>query len=963
MIPLGPVLVLLAQAPATPLPAEGEPIRYQAAQGTSDGHGEVLHLQGQAELRTDTARIRADRIDYDQRTQIVTASGHCYAVSGLSGAVADGLTLALDANWLKLENGRFFLKAPDVSPQALLATTTPEQLVATGRTTLAARVERVERVDKGHLKVQGLDFTPCDCNPLEPHWSIKATAADIHPGDRAWLFLPVIYVYGIPILPLPVLDVPLKPQKTGLLVTTPAHSAQNGWQVTQPVYFALAPNWDLTVSPGYTWGSGVPPVPNATVLGVMGASLDSEVRWVASRETRGDIELFLINDRLPIRDARALSFYAQSPGSVQVTSTDRGLRGSVNGGLVQALGGAWSARLDLNLVSDAALVKDTTTDVTQQANQYLRSSLQISQRTPDSLLTFLVTARQDTAWGGFSILENNSWPYPLTGLSAQQDNSPPSSLTNPPPLTGDPAYPFGGWNRGQWLRGPATLQNLPTIRLDLPSRPLTEHLSWSLSADFTRLAPFQGHSGDEGIDGLYKINTYPDSPPLVLAGQEFATGKPCTPDPTTVGNTCQYVDNLTQGDRKWEAGEREARLRLDLVPRITGNFAVGDWLRIRPSLWIRQDVYLGEVNTRTDQRGYAVADLLVSSEVSRTFDNGLRHAVQPSLQFRAIPGQWGAVPGFQPTAPGQPVENRFYDEIDGAILQAPLYQGVLRLGQTLSRRTGAVVQELLRLDIAQEFDFETSNGLADTVVSLRGAYAPFNAGLTLRYDNQRHAPGLWAAFAGFATPRFSTSIRFDQLFVPVQFFDRDVAVYPYAQNLTGLVVSGADLARFGGGGNMRQGIDQLVGSPVPSNFLTGQRQSSITLDARLNLAFGLGLTYSGTLYPAATWTARTPSGAAVASPPYAVPVLTPGVGVARNVVQPPATGSYSLLGQQNFGISFAPACNCWRLDIIGRLPPPFGQYVGDPRNPGAYVPSTFNWRFPDLIFLLTIQSFGTFGAS
>ncbi len=309
MIPLGPVLVLLAQAPATPLPAEGEPIRYQAEQGTSDGHGEVLHLLGKAELRTDTARIQADRIDYDQRTQIVTASGHCYAVSGLSGAVADGLTLDLDANWLKLENGRFFLKA-DVPPQVLLQTTTPEQLLATGRTTLAARAERVERVDKGHLKIQGLDFTPCDCNPLDPHWSIKATAADVYPGDRAWLFLPVIYVYGVPILPLPVLDVPLKPQKTGLLVTTPAHSAQNGWQVTQPVYFALAPNWDLTVAPGYTWGSGIPPVPNAAVLGVMGPSLDTEVRWVASRETRGDIELFLLDDRLPIRDSRALSYYA-----------------------------------------------------------------------------------------------------------------------------------------------------------------------------------------------------------------------------------------------------------------------------------------------------------------------------------------------------------------------------------------------------------------------------------------------------------------------------------------------------------------------------------------------------------------------------------------------------------------------------------------------------------------------------
>ena len=43
--------------------------------------------------------------------------------------------------------------------------------------------------------------------------------------------------------------------------------------------------------------------------------------------------------------------------------------------------------------------------------------------------------------------------------------------------------------------------------------------------------------------------------------------------------------------------------------------------------------------------------------------------------------------------------------------------------------------------------------------------------------------------------------------------------------------------------------------------------------------------------------------------------------------------------------------------------PPYGQWVADPQNPGSFVRSTFNWRFPDLIFLLTIQNFGTFGAS
>ena len=200
--------------------SEHEPVRYRSEKASSDGQGNVLHLEGKAELRTDTARIEADRITYDQRTRVVTASGHCYAVEGLSGAVADGLVLDLSGSWMKLENGRFFQKA-NIAPETMLQLGSPEELMARGKTTLAARAERVERVSPGHLRIDGLDFTPCDCNPLEAHWSIKAFKADVYPGDQAWAYFPVVYIYGVPVLPFPVMDVPLKPQKTGLLFTTP----------------------------------------------------------------------------------------------------------------------------------------------------------------------------------------------------------------------------------------------------------------------------------------------------------------------------------------------------------------------------------------------------------------------------------------------------------------------------------------------------------------------------------------------------------------------------------------------------------------------------------------------------------------------------------------------------------------------------------------------------------------------
>jgi LPS-assembly protein len=928
------VLLLLGQVQGqVPLPKTDEPVRYRGDKGTSSADGNQLSLEGAAELRTERARVQADRITFDQRTQIITASGHCYAVSGLSGATGDGLTLDLTGNVLQLQNGHFFEKA-NVAPGALLETTTPEQLMAVGKTTLAGRAERIERLGPGHLKINGIDFTPCDCDPLKPHWSIKATQADVHVGDRAWLLLPVVYIYGVPVLPLPVLDLPLKPQKTGLLVTTPSHSAQNGWQVAQPVYFAMAPNWDLTVTPGYTFGGGQSTESpsngqpatglNGPVFGIRGPSLDTEARWTHSRNSRGDLELLLFDDLRPIRDPRNLRFYPDVNGpfiisngtelSTNILTERRNFRGSLNGFVAQALGGPWSARFDVNLVSDSAIVKDTVTDVTQQANQYLRTSAIVTRRTDDTFFDIEATAQQDTFWGGFSIFENDTWPYPTNG-DPHRDNSP----------SGNTRYPYGGANTGQWFRGPATLQKLPSVHLSLPERLLGEHWSWSFTADATRMAPFNGHSGDEGTDGLYQL----DTPPLV--------------DPGNPQN-----DLFSQGNRVFDRGEREARSRLDLVPRIAGSFGIGDWLRIRPSAWVRQDFYVGEVTGNTHQRGYVVGDLLVSSEVSRNFANGLRHAIQPSLQYREIPGQWGAVPGNTPTGTNQPVENRFYDEIDGAIFEAPLHQGVARLVQTLSRRAGLVMQELLRLEVAQELDFRQSNGLADTVVSLRGAYPPFSAGVTFRYDTQRSAPGLWAAFASCQLPWLGVTARFDQLFVPVQFFDRDAAG-PRNLSTQAYPITGADLARFGGGGNERMGIDALVGGPVPDNFRTGQRQSAITLEARINLVFGLGLTYAGTLFPDATWTARNADGQLIPAPSS-----PPGL---------PTSGSYSLLGQQSFGLSFAPACNCWRLDIIGRLPPPGGQYRPTAGDPSKSELSTFQWRFPDLLFLLTIQNFGTFGAS
>jgi hypothetical protein len=79
------------------------------------------------------------------------------------------------------------------------------------------------------------------------------------------------------------------------------------------------------------------------------------------------------------------------------------------------------------------------------------------------------------------------------------------------------------------------------------------------------------------------------------------------------------------------------------------------------------------------------------------------------------------------------------------------------------------------------------------------AWPPSAPGVTFRYDTQRSAPALWAAFAAFQTARFGAGVRFDQLFVSHQVFDRDV-YGGFARNLPAAAIGADDLGRWGGEG-------------------------------------------------------------------------------------------------------------------------------------------------------------------
>ncbi|MGO9063170.1 MAG: LPS-assembly protein LptD [Myxococcaceae bacterium] len=848
-------LLVLGQSGLSSLapPAPDEPIHVKADHLDSDADAQHVTLTGNAQLRTAGTMVHADKVFLDQDTNTLTATGNAYCVSGSLGAVADQLTLDLSTGTLVLEKGHFFEKKK-VTLDRLLAAQSASELQSLGQTALAGTADRIQRSGGGHLHMNNLTFTPCDCeprDPLKPHWSIQSVYADVVLGEGAWMWLAIIRVYDVPVLPLPVMYVPLSDRKTGLLPILPNYSAWTGWYVPVPVYVTLGRSADIETDLGYTTGGANPN------YGTKGPSLDTTFRFASSVDTHGTAEFFIVNDTLPPRNPENGVVWSSYTGTPEAAAASKwfGPREQLNSQIVAVLGGGWATRLDLNLASDSALPRDEATDVLSQANQYLTSTFQLSHRSAD-------------AWEGLT-------------LSYRQDTQPPFAYslfgTDKNPATGAPE------------RGPATFQQLPDVTVALPTRPLWGPLMGSLDMSYTRLSPLTQLFGDEGRYGI------------------FMPVAPANPTPPGV------VDPL-QGDGIYQpAYERQARDRLDVVPRLVMTLPVGDVLRIQPSAWVREDVYVGEISGAVANRAYGVFDLLISSELSRTYgegQGGLRNAFQPSLEVRDIVGAWGAVPGPQPS-------NK-YDAIDWAVDTNHRLQGVAKFTESLTRRTGAQQVELLRLELAQEFISSSPNGLSDSVASARTTLGAFTAATTFRWDNQRHAPALFSIGAGVQPwvnptkgarpPQYSFHVEYDFIYLSTLY-----------QNQNGIPLTDEAQEWVGGSAAQRRGIDALVGSPLPAAALQGSLLHTITLTGTVYFPYGLGLNYSGTLYP---------------NPPP----LPPNFPTGSTII-----GPHAFFGQQQLALLFGPACNCWQLTLGVRTAPGL---------PAA---------FPTLFVDFTIAGFGTFG--
>jgi hypothetical protein len=253
-----------------------------------------------------------------RRVAATLVAGIALAQAGARGAVGDapagstqGAPLELSAESLEYERGRDLfvgkggvrvrrgdseLRADWVafSPTTGRGVASGDVVLSDGRDTLRTSFVEFDiddmlgvmydahfDVPSGHLRMEGAEiaktgdqtwsfekgvFTTCRCPDPEAEdpWRIRAGSADLEVGGYGTVRDAVFEVLGVPVAWIPWAIVPLKTERqTGLLLPEVGLSGRNGFEIGQPVFFAVGDPVNLIATP----------------------------RWLSKRGPKGDLDL------------------------------------------------------------------------------------------------------------------------------------------------------------------------------------------------------------------------------------------------------------------------------------------------------------------------------------------------------------------------------------------------------------------------------------------------------------------------------------------------------------------------------------------------------------------------------------------------------------------------------------------------------------------------------------------------
>lgn len=145
------------------------------------------------------------------------------------------------------------------------------------------RAEQIRRTGDGRIYIDNATYSTCE--PINETWRFVAEEVEIDPENMRIVANDMhIKAGSVSLFYAPRISFPLGDnRKSGLLYPVFENSGTNGLDIAQPIYFNLAPNYDLTVTPRY--------------IEERGAMLETQTRWLTPTASGSLDTALLLNDR------------------------------------------------------------------------------------------------------------------------------------------------------------------------------------------------------------------------------------------------------------------------------------------------------------------------------------------------------------------------------------------------------------------------------------------------------------------------------------------------------------------------------------------------------------------------------------------------------------------------------------------------------------------------------------------
>ncbi|MUK30400.1 LPS assembly protein LptD [Aliivibrio fischeri] len=324
-----------------------QPVLIQADSVEASNNSKAVY-KGNVHIIKGRQEIKADSITLHQQENIAIAEGNVDYSSMEMRTTSDKVTTNLSTEDTTMVNTAYKMSCQPIRGQA----------------------GRVLKTGQEIYELEDASFTTCPAD--DNSWRFKASAIELDQSDEWATFYNARFeVLDVPIFYLPYVTVPVgDTRKTGVLIPSIGLDSKNGFELSVPIYWNIAPNYDAATTINY--------------MERRGTQLEAEFRYLTELG-KGTVDVEYLNEDDKFKDK----------GSRWGVSWD-------HSGIYQQ---HWKFDVEYSKVSDIDYFQDLNSNIGTRDEGQLQQSGEVSYRSQDWDMTMRVR--------DFQVLVDDSFPYRL----------------------------------------------------------------------------------------------------------------------------------------------------------------------------------------------------------------------------------------------------------------------------------------------------------------------------------------------------------------------------------------------------------------------------------------------------------------------------------------------------------------------------------------------------------------------